>query len=246
MNVKSLYKTGENVCRSFQRSVFRSKQLKTSYVNDEASVSEFHQKIIQQCFDSGDAGTIEELMADVVAGDCAIIVVREGKRILGGVVVEHYWSTSKKIMLIAWLAVDENQRGRNIGTLLVEEARSYARANGALILLGQVKNPDLFEEVIPAYGDPLKRAKFYSRFDCKRMEVPCYVPAFYDHQEPIYGVMLTLFPLSAEQALMTEIYVPELALFVDELVGQDMGKESRTFVEACEDTVALTPFRELY
>lgn len=237
------------VLRTFQRALLGEPEetgITIVYVKDEASVSRLHQNTIEQCFPKGDTGTVEELMDDVEAGDCAVIVAKEDNEILGGVVVSHYWSTEKKVMLISWLAVHENHRGRNIGTLLIEEAMSYARDNGALILLGQVENPDIFEESHPAYGNPAKRVKFYSRFDCQRLEVPCYVPAFYDYQEPIVGVMLILFPLSEEQRVMKEVFLPELPDFVEELVGWDINQKSLDFVDACKEKVSLTPFRELY
>lgn len=240
-------KLKSKVFRKFSKeSPVDPKGLTVSYRTDIASVSKFHRNIIEQCFPEDDTGTVAELMADVEAEDCAILLVEEGKNILGGVVVEHYWSTGRKVMLVVWLGVDENHRGRNIGTLLIEEAMSYARVNGASVLLAQVKNPDMSAEVASAYGDPLRRVQFYSRFGCKRMEVPCYIPAFTEDQEPVVGTMLTLFPLSAEQDDATEICLPELAVFVDEYVGQDAGKESRDFVEACKGTVALTSFRTLF
>lgn len=220
--------------------------IKMSYATNENTVSKFQQDIVEQCFPQEDAGTLEELMADVEADDCAVIVAKENNEILGGVVVSHYWSTGKKVMLISWLAVHENHRGRNVGTLLIEEAMSYARKNGALILLGQVENPDIFKESRSAYGNPTKRVKFYSRFDCQRLEVPCYIPAFYDHQEPVVGIMLTLFPLSEEQKMATELYLPELSVFVEELVGYDTGQESLDFVAACKESVSLSSFRDLY
>lgn len=251
MNVSNLYRNGRNVLHSFRHKILRTQirtapKLKASYIADEVSVSKFHQDVIQQCFAKEDAGSVAELMADLELGGCAIIVVKEGNEILGGLIVFHYWSTGKKIMVVSWLCVDEKHRSRNIGSLLIEEAMSYAKANGALILLAEVKNPDFYPESHPAYGNPLRRARFYSRFDCKRLEVPCYIPAFNEEQEPVHGLMLTLFPLSEEQAALTEFYLPELAEFVDDLIGQDMDKESRDFVAACEGIVSLTPFRTLF
>jgi GNAT superfamily N-acetyltransferase len=244
-------KTGESL-RTFQRTflghtkVEKEPGVKTTYTTDEALLHRFHEEIIQQCFDKDDSGPVEELVDEVLAGEGVVLLTTEGTEILGGVVISHYWSTGKKIMLVSWLGVDEKHRSRNIGSLLIEEALSYARANGALVLLGEVEDPNWFKETESAHGDPAKRVKFYSRFDCKKMEVPCYIPAFYDHQEPIFGVMLSLFPLSEEQKTATEMFLPELPVFVEELMGQDTDQESLDFVEACRGPVALTPFRTLF
>jgi GNAT superfamily N-acetyltransferase len=220
--------------------------LTVSYKTDKASVHKFHREVIGKCFPEDDRGSAKDILAEAKAGNCAVLLVEEGRKILGGAVVNHYWSTGKKIMLLTWLAVQESQRGRNVGTLLVEEAVAYAKANEASLLLGQVKDPSMFEEEISAYGNPKKRAHFYTRFNCKRLEVPCYVPAFEAHQEPLRGIMLTMFPLSQEQEIATEVNLPELPVFVEELLGYETDPESLSFVEACKGIVALTPFRELF
>jgi GNAT superfamily N-acetyltransferase len=221
-------------------------RLTVSYKTDNASIRRFHREIIGKCFPVDERGSAKGILADVKAGNCAVFLVEEGRKILGGVVVNHYWSTGKKIMLLTWLAVQESQRGRNVGTLLVEEAVAYAKANEAALLLGQIEDPSMFEEEISAYGNPKKRVQFYTRFGCKRLEVPCYVPAFEVHQEPVRGIMLTMFPLSQEQEIATEISLPELPVFVEELLGYETDPESLSFVEACKGTVALTPFGELF
>ncbi|MNG35807.1 hypothetical protein D3C84_1226290 [compost metagenome] len=59
-------------------------------------------------------------------------------------------------------------------------------------------------------------------------------------------MMLTLFPLSEEQAIATEISIPEFALFVEEFVGMDETESSEILIESAKGTVQMTSYRELY
>jgi hypothetical protein len=178
-----------------------------------------------------------------MVGDYTVILVQEGRDILGGVVLEHSWSTGNKFMLIAWLAVNESYRNKRIGTLLVEEALKYAKANGVSYLFGEVEDPDVYEETDPAYGDPRKRVDFYSRFDCQRVEVPYVIED--EDEEPLFGSMFTLFPLTEEQRTATEIVDDDFADFMEEVVHSDM-EEAEILVEACRGTVKLTPYKKLF
>jgi hypothetical protein len=147
-------------------------------------------------------------------------------------------------MLIAWIGVLPEHRRRDIGTLLIEEAKRYARTNEALILLGEVENPEYFEEENLAFGNPRKRVKFYSRFNCQRLEVPYFVPALSDSPEHSFGVMLSMFPLNTEQDEATHLNIPELFVFMEEFAGDD-SPEATALLEACKGTVALIPYRSL-
>jgi hypothetical protein len=128
--------------------------------------------------------------------------------------------------------------------LLIEEAKRYARTNEALILLGEVENPEHFEEEKPEFGNPRQRVKFYSRFNCQRLEVPYFVPALSDSPEHSLGMMLSMFPLTEEQEKATHLNMPELLVFMEEFVGND-SPEARALLEACKGTVALIPYRSL-
>jgi len=185
--VKTVYRAGESILRTLRR-VYSEKafnethedmRMKVTYRTDPATLRKFHREILTKCFHEEDMEDAYDFLDGVRSGDYVVVLVEENKEILGGIVIEHSWSTGKKIMLIAWVAVKEKHRGRNIGTFLIEEALSYAKSQGALILLGEVENPEMFEEEDPAYGNPVKRARFYSRFDCKRLEVPYVVPSYF-------------------------------------------------------------------
>lgn len=218
--------------------------MKIAFQTDKAALGRFHREVLKKCFHKYDLDSARQLIANVKSGDYVVALVEEGDEILGGIVIEHSWSMGKKVMLIAWVAVSKNHRGRDIGTLLVNQAISYAKANEALILLGEVENPEEFEEEDPAYGDPAKRVKFYSRFDCQRLEVP-YVVKMYNGDEE-FGMMLTLFPLSEEQVTATEISSPELSLFVKEFVEMDETESAEILIESANGTVQMTPYRKLY
>jgi GNAT superfamily N-acetyltransferase len=223
----------------------RSNERIVAMVRNAQLLRKFHREILMKSFPEGDLDTSAELVAGVMLNDYAVILVQEGREILGGIVIEHSWSTEKSVMLIAWLAVNESHRNKNIGTILVEEALLYAKANGARILLGEVEDPKVFVEESSGRGNPAKRVKFYSRFDCQRLEVPYVIPARYDEDEPVFGVMLTLFPLSEEQKTAAEISSPDLAIFAEEFMGTDT-EEGINLLEACEGVVALTPYKKLF
>jgi GNAT superfamily N-acetyltransferase len=250
--VQNIYKTGEALFRQFQRAVLGTPLIeepvvlgmRVSYQTDKTLVRRFQREVLWGCFHNNDLEPERYFRSKVKSGEYVLILATEGDEILGGVVIEHDWSTGKKIMLIAWVAVNEIHRGRNIGTLLIEEALVYAKTNGALILLGEIENPEKFKEEESAFGNPEKRVKFYSRFGCQRLEVPYVVPVADGTEE--MGMMLTLFPLSEEQATATEISIPEFALFIEELVEDDNTEASLALIEASQGTVQMTPYRKLY
>lgn len=218
--------------------------IEVSFQADSVLLRRFHSEVLKKCFHKHDLDSSRQLIANVRSGDYVVALAREGDEILGGIVIEHSWSMGKKVMLIAWVAVEEKHRGRDIGTLLVNQAISYAKANEALILLGEVENPDEFEEEGSAYGNPVKRVKFYSRFDCQYLSVPYVVPLRNGQNE--FGMMLTLFPLSAEQVSATEMSSPEFALFMEEFVGNDETSASEALIEASKGIVRMVPYKKLF
>lgn len=218
--------------------------IKVSFQTDSNLLRRFHAEVLKKCFHKYDLDSSKQLIANVRAGDYVVALAVEGDEILGGIVIEHSWSMGKKVMLIAWVAVSEKHRGRDIGTLLVNQAISYAKANEALILLGEVENPYAFEEEGSAYGNPVKRVRFYSRFDCQYLSVPYVVPLSNGRNE--FGMMLTLFPLSEEQASATEMSYPEFALFIEEFVGSDETSASEALIEASKGTVKMISYRKLF
>lgn len=206
-------------------------------------LAKVHREVLQSCFEDKYLESENQLVSNVKDGTCAVFSVRENFTILGTVVIEHVWAVGKKVMLISWIGVIPAARGRNVGTLLIEEAVNYAKTNGAVVLLGEVEDPEKFDESDPAYGNPAKRVEFYSRFNCQRMDIP-YVVQLEDESEE-FGMMLTMFPLSAEQTSAEFIDVPELSLFIDEFVGVNETAASERLVKASCEPVGLTPFRSL-
>jgi GNAT superfamily N-acetyltransferase len=213
-------------------------------VNDKDMLMRFHRDVLAKCFHKRDLDSPRRLVANVKTGNYKVFLAIEGDEILGGIVVEHSWSMGMDAMLIAWVAVSENHRGRDVGTLLVKEAIYYAKSNGAEFLLGEVENPQEFEEEDPAYGNPDKRVKFYSRFDCQYLSVP-YVVLMSNGQNE-FGMMLTLFPLSEEQVTATEISSPTFALFMEEFVGRDETVASERLIEAAKKPVRMVPYKRLF
>lgn len=218
--------------------------IRVASISDKETLKRFHQDVLKTCFHKYDLDSVRQLIANVKSGDYNVFLALEGDEILGGIVVEHSWSMGMDAMLIAWVAVSENHRGRDVGTLLVKQAISYAKANGAEFLLGEVENPDEFVEESPAYGNPAKRVKFYSRFDCQYLSVPYVVPMRNGENE--FGMMLTLFPLSEEQVTATEISSPTFALFIEEFVGNDETEASETLVEAARKPTRMIPYKHLF
>lgn len=223
--------------------------IRASFQTDKKVLKKFYENILVECFHSHDLDSKRLFLSNVRSGDYNVLLVEEVNEagvdeILGGIVIEHSWSMGKKVMLIAWVGVSEKHRGRDIGTLLVSEAISYAKSHEALILLGEVENPEEYEEEESGYGNPERRVRFYSRFDCKRLEVPYVVQVGGGAEE--FGMMLTLFPLSEEQSAATEISIPEFALFMTELVGMDGTEASEALIESAQGTVKMTSYRELY
>lgn len=219
-------------------------EFQISFHTDKSVMRHFQMGVLKECFHVSELESERWFMSKVKSGDYVVALATEGGEILGGIVIERSWSMKEKVMLIAWLAVSEKHRGRDIGTLLVEQAVAYAKENGALVLLGEVENPEVFEEEEPAYGDPVKRVKFYTRLGCKRLEVPYVVQVRGGLEE--FGMMMTLFPLSEEQRSATELCIPEFSLFMEELVGANETAATEALIAASTGSVRMTDYHELY
>lgn len=213
-------------------------------VSDRKTLKRFHREVLSKCFHKRDLDSAGRLVANVKYENYKVFLALERDEILGGIVVQHSWSMGKDAMLIAWVAVSERHRGKDVGTLLVNEAIYYAKSNGAEFLLGEVENPEEFEQESPAFGNPVKRVKFYSRFDCQYLSVPYVV--LMRNGENEFGMMLTLFPLSEEQVTATELVSPTFALFVEEFVGEDGTEASERLIEASKGPVRMVSYKKLF
>jgi GNAT superfamily N-acetyltransferase len=134
-----------------------------------------------------------EVLASVALG-------RDGA-VLGGVVGEVY--AAERVLLLAYLAVRPELRGRGIGTMLVEHVapRWYAHPDVRLAV-AEVHDPRPWANV--ADEDPLARLRLYERMGARVLGVPFVQPALAPGRARVPGFLLLAFFVHPEAELQRD------------------------------------------
>jgi GNAT superfamily N-acetyltransferase len=137
-------------------------------------------------FDAFAAGVRGEGVAQVLA---SVALGRDGD-VLGGVVGEVY--APEQVLLLAYLAVRPDLRGRGIGTMLMEHVapRWYAHPS-VRVALAEVHDPRRWSGVVGE--DPLSRLRLYERLGARVLGVPFVQPALGPESARVPGFLLLAF-----------------------------------------------------
>jgi GNAT superfamily N-acetyltransferase len=150
-----------------------------------------HREILAVSFSADELDNVET-MARGLRGDggsqvLASVALGPDNSMLGGVVGEVY--TREQVLLLAYLAVRPDLRGRGIGTALMKHVGPRWYANPAVRLaVAEVHDPRHFSDI----GDehPLTRLRFYERLGGRLLGVPFVQPALGPDRARIEGFLL--------------------------------------------------------
>jgi GNAT superfamily N-acetyltransferase len=122
-------------------------------------------------------------------GDATLVVVAlgAGDEVVGGMVGE--WYPKSEVLLLAYLAVRPDIRGRGVGTLLLNHATEhwYAKRDPALSL-AEVEHPGFHE--VSGHGDPEARLRLYERVGALVLDMPYFQPQIRPGAGRVYDMML--------------------------------------------------------
>ena len=158
---------------------------------DDALVDRLYQDVLAVSFSSDE---LDE--ADVFAegmregGTLASVALGEDGSVLGGVVAEVF--ADESVLLLAYLAVRPDLRGRGIGTRLMEHVgpRWYVRTDVELAV-AEVHDPRPWSNVDGE--DPAGRLRLYDRMGARVLGVPFVQPALGPGRARVPGFLLLAF-----------------------------------------------------
>jgi GNAT superfamily N-acetyltransferase len=169
---------------------------------DDALLRRFYDQVLQPSFDDDELVDFDTLARGVRSDEdprfLASVAVDDDGSVLGGIVGVLYESTN--VLLLAYLAVREDARGRGVGTELVKRVAPgwYADPHVA-IAVGEVHDPRVWpEETADA------RLRLYDRLGGRVLGVPFVQPALGEAGERVRGFLLLVFHADGRARIVRE------------------------------------------
>ncbi|GAB3984142.1 hypothetical protein GCM10029978_092920 [Actinoallomurus acanthiterrae] len=179
-------------------------------------------------------------------GRFGTIALRSGEPV--GVALAEYDAASE-VLLLGYLAVRSDQRGRGTGSALLSDTLPRWRESARPVaVLAEVEDPRCYEA--GPYGDPAARLRMYERLGWRLLPVPYFQPALGRGLPRVHGMLLIGHVLDRPA-------VPgaHLVRFLDRYLAECEGAEAvrsdeeylalRKRIESWHDDVPLWPMSRL-
>jgi GNAT superfamily N-acetyltransferase len=158
---------------------------------DDELVERLHREVLSVSF-SPDELDGADVLAEGLRDGCtlATVALDPDGALLGGVVAEVYGR--EHVLLLAYLAVRPDLRGRGIGTRLMEHvAPSWYAHPEVQLAVAEVHDPRPWSNV--AEEDPLARLRLYDRMGARVLALPFVQPALGPGRARVPGFLLLAF-----------------------------------------------------
>jgi GNAT superfamily N-acetyltransferase len=148
-----------------------------------------YRDLLRPSFPPDELMSFDAVLAGVRNGNVTVSAALDDRGALAaGAVTE--WSPSSRVLLLSYLAAAPGERGRGFGGGLY--AHVLARATAAhrpCLFVAEVEHPD-HHPASAAYGDPLRRLRFYGKYGALLLRVPYFQPALSEGARRIPGMLL--------------------------------------------------------
>ncbi|WMY78619.1 GNAT family N-acetyltransferase [Citricoccus sp. I39-566] len=178
-------------------------------VTDPVAVARVHERLLVPNFPPRELVSVEELLEDVARGSATVRVVGEASDPVAVAITATF--TGSPAVLLSYVAIRADQRGRGVGTALLSGLLAGITADPEVsVVLAEVEHP-AHHQAHPVYGDPAARLRFYARLGGRILEVPYFQPPVDETQDAVYGMLLlVLAPL--ERFVHGQRLLPEAGL----------------------------------
>ena len=189
-------------------------------VTDPALLALVHEQILVPSFPPTELIPVDDFVRAGSGGHLDVLVAlpSDGGDPLGVIVGERDGAGA----MVDWLAVSGTTRGGGVGgALLTAGVRRWLDA-GALLVLGEVERPDLFE-AHPRHGDPERRLAFYGRLGATVLDLPYYQPPVAEGMPRLHGLLLVVLA-AADDSPAPRTLSPDEAQAVRDVLTSAMGE----------------------
>jgi GNAT superfamily N-acetyltransferase len=197
---------------------------------EDALLSRFYWEVMEPSFGAPELVSIDELRAGVApeSDDGTLMVLALGAEgeVLGGMVGERY--PRSDVLLLAYIAVRPEARGRGIGTLLLAHAdEHWHRTLRPRLALAEVEHPAFHPKT--DRGDPVARLRLYERVGARVLGMPYFQPEVREGAGRVYDMLLLALHVDASITRIeedeTRIDGKVVAGFLDEYFTLAEGSE---------------------
>ena len=184
------------------KGLLRKRRVRRLSATDGALLRRAYADVLAHSFERDELEDVETLV-DGLAGAgpselAAIAAIDDDDAPLGILIAERY-PEAPGVLLLSYLAVRPDARGRGIGTLLMESALDGWRSDpGVLLVVGEAHDPRAWARTDAE--DPASRLRLYERLGARALGVPFVQPALEDGRSRVPGFLLLDF-YAAEGAL---------------------------------------------
>ncbi|WP_159553832.1 GNAT family N-acetyltransferase [Citricoccus sp. K5] len=181
----------------------------TNIVRDPAAVARVHERLLVPNFPPRELVSVEELLADVARGSATVHVVGGPSDPVAVAITATF--TGSPAVLLSYVAIRADQRGRGVGTALLAGLLAGITADPEVsVVLAEVEHPT-HHQAHPVHGDPAARLRFYARLGGQILDVPYFQPPVDETQDAVYG-MLLLVLAPPERFVRGQRLLPEAGL----------------------------------
>ncbi len=161
---------------------------------DDGLLRQFHRDVLEPSFDPDELASVgwiaEGLRGEGETDVLAHVALGPDGEVQGGIVAEIYRECG--VLLIGYLAVRPDLRGRGIGTLLMREvAPRFYEDPRVVLAVGEVHDPRAWSGI--AGEEPLARLRFFERVGGRVLGVPFIQPALWEGGARVPGFLLLVF-----------------------------------------------------
>lgn len=163
----------------------------TNTVTDPVSLARVHERLLVPNFPPRELVSVQELLEDVDRGSATVRVVGDPSDPSDPVAVAITATfTDSPAVLLSYVAIRADQRGRGVGTALLSGLLAGITADPDVsVVLAEVEHP-AHHQAHPVHGDPAARLRFYARLRGQILDVPYFQPAVDETQDAVYGMLL--------------------------------------------------------